>query len=67
MTNIGNMLHCVSKQIQRSEREAAISSFLATTTETENVKPDHCAIKRVEKLEKDAFAVSILLEIKKQI
>ncbi|XP_017480705.1 PREDICTED: FAD synthase-like isoform X1 [Rhagoletis zephyria] len=57
MTNIGNMLHCVSKQIKRSERDAAISSFLATATETENVKPDHCAIKRVEKLEKDVFAL----------
>ncbi|XP_053951574.1 FAD synthase [Anastrepha ludens] len=57
MTNIGNLLHCVSKQIQRSDRDAAISSFLATTTETENIKPDHCAIKRVEKLEKEIYAL----------
>ncbi|XP_004530428.1 probable FAD synthase [Ceratitis capitata] len=57
VTNIGNLLHCVSKQIKRSEQEAIISSFLATTTETENVKPDHCAIKRVEKLEKDVFTL----------
>ncbi|XP_014091842.2 FAD synthase [Bactrocera oleae] len=56
MTNIGNLLHCVSKQIKRSERDALISSFLAKTTETENIKPDHCAIGRVERLEKEAFA-----------
>lgn len=59
MTNIGNLLHCVSKQIKRSDREALISSFLAKTTETENIKPNHCAIRRVERLEKEAFAVSI--------
>uniref|UniRef100_A0A0A1X3K3 FAD synthase n=1 Tax=Zeugodacus cucurbitae TaxID=28588 RepID=A0A0A1X3K3_ZEUCU len=56
MTNIGHLLHCVSKQIKSSERDALISSFLAKATETENVKPDHCAIRRVERLEKEAFA-----------
>ncbi|XP_067636352.1 FAD synthase isoform X2 [Eurosta solidaginis] len=55
ITNIGGLLHCVSKQIQRAQHEAAITALLATATESENVKPDHCAEKRVEKLEKAVF------------